>query len=64
MRVSVETVSSTVENATTTLIPRCLYCDKQADVSVFVEDGEMFIQLTCEEHVPDNAIILWKRDES
>ena len=41
----------------------CLYCARDATVSCFVEEAEMFLQLTCEPHIPETATIMWRKEE-
>lgn len=42
--------------------PKCLYCSDRATVSCFVETAEMFFQITCESHIPETAIIMWRKE--
>ncbi len=42
--------------------PKCLHCPERATVSCFVETAEMFLQITCEEHIPETAIIIWRKN--
>ncbi len=41
---------------------KCLYCTDRATVSCFVDGAEMFLQITCESHIPETAIIMWRKN--
>ena len=42
--------------------PKCLYCTNRGTVSCFVDDSKMFLQITCDLHIPETAIIMWRKN--
>lgn len=50
------------ERAKMPKISTCLYCKDPATVSSFVEVAEQFFQLTCENHIQESAIVMWRKE--
>lgn len=42
--------------------PKCLYCTDRGTVSCFVDGAKMFLQITCDLHIPETAIIMWRKN--
>jgi len=41
----------------------CYHCEKDATISCIVPGARMFLQLVCDDHLPENAEVLLRKED-